>query len=88
MRLDYIKKPVKVQAVQFTGNNYDEICDFVGETLDMQTDSQNNIVGIYMYTLEGRMIADIDDYIIKYVGGGVTLCNPEIFNMIYELASN
>lgn len=88
MILDYIKKPDKIQAVQFTGNNYDEICDFVGETLDMQTDSQNNIDSIFIFTFEGRLIAKIGDYIIKYVGGGVTLCNPEIFNMMYELASN
>ena len=88
MILDYIKKPVKIQAVQFTGNNYDEICDFVGETLDTQTNSQNDIVSIFMYTLEDRMIADIGDYVIKYAEGGVTFCKPNMFNMMYELASN
>lgn len=99
MRLDYIKKPVIVQAVQFTGNNYDEICDFVGETLDTQTDSQNNIVSIFMYTRKKRMIANIGDYVIKYTEGGsdyvikytevgILFCEPNRFNMMYELASN
>ena len=93
MILDYIKKNLmkkEIQAVQFTGNNYDEICDFVGETLDTQTDSQNNIVSIFMYTLKrkNRMIANIGDYVIKYTEGGILVCEPNRFNMMYELASN
>ena len=88
MILDYIKRPVKIQALQFTGNNYDEVCEFVGETLDTLVNSQNNIVSIFMYTLEGRKIANIGDYVIKYVEGGVSFCKPNIFNMTYEVASN
>ena len=26
----FVKKPVKVQAVQWTGDNYEEISDFIG----------------------------------------------------------
>lgn len=26
----FVKKPVKVQAVQWTGDNYEEIADFIG----------------------------------------------------------
>lgn len=26
----FVKKPVKVQAVQWTGDNYEELADFVG----------------------------------------------------------
>lgn len=26
----FVKKPVKIQAVQWTGENYDEIRDFIG----------------------------------------------------------
>ena len=88
MILDYVKRPVKIQALQFTGNNYDEVCDFIGETLDTLVNSQNNIVSIFIYTLEGRKIANIGDYVIKDVEGGVSFCKPNIFNMTYEVESN
>ena len=78
----YRKKPVVIEAVQWTGENIEEILDFVG--LD----------GIYDYlrksleiaTLEGDMKASMGDFIVKGVNGEFYPCKPDIFEKTYEVA--
>ena len=40
---------------------------------------------MYIDTLEGKMKADIGDWIITGVDGEQYPCKPEIFNKIYEI---
>lgn len=40
---------------------------------------------LFIDTLEGRMKADVGDYIIKGIKGEFYPCKPEIFEESYEL---
>lgn len=74
----YRKKPVEIQAIQWTGENIDEIRNFIGE---MDRDEQNRVS---ISTLEGVMKADVNDWIIRGVKGEFYPCKPHIFDVTYE----
>lgn len=74
----YRKKPVEVDAVQWTGNNVDEIEEF--GSLDVWFNENE----LYVITLEGTMKASVGDYIIKGVHGEFYPCKPDIFAKTYE----
>jgi hypothetical protein len=76
----YRKKPVVIQAVQWTGQNIHSLNDFMGDTLIYE--NQN----VYINTLEGKMHASVNDYIIRGVQGEFYACKPDIFEMTYEVA--
>lgn len=77
----YRKKPVEIEAVQWTGSNVDEIKEFVGKALDF-----GYIDGSFkIATLEGTMTASRGDFIIKGVQGEFYPCKPDIFEQTYEL---
>lgn len=75
----FVKKPVVVEAIQFTGFNFDEIESFVGG--DYGKDAEGNHV---IATLEGAMRVSIKDFIIKGVKGEFYPCKPDIFKATYE----
>lgn len=74
----YRKKPVAIEAIQFTGGNINEVSIFVGYA---DIDAQGNFV---IDTLEGAMRASVGDYIIKGVQGEFYPCKPDIFEQTYE----
>lgn len=82
----YEKKPVVIEAIEFTRKNIDEIQKFtIGKAF-------NFIIERGMYskcfcsieTLEGIVIAIEGDYIIKGTAGEIYPCKPAIFNDIYK----
>jgi hypothetical protein len=76
----YIKKPVVIDAIQWDGDNFNEIVhNFVGILCGQIHDNKLGIL-----TLEGDMTADIGDWIIRGVKGEFYLCKPDIFEMTYE----
>ncbi len=75
------KKPVEIEAVQFTGHNDDEIASFVGEN---GSDPREFGPSWYIYTLEGVMRAEVGDWIIRGVKGEFYPCKPDIFEATYE----
>lgn len=93
MAQQYRKKPVVIEAVQFTNTNSTEIDAFVGSTLkryyknDMPDDS-TPIDGLRIPTLEGNMLASIGDYIIKGVRGEFYPCKPDIFEATYDIVND
>lgn len=74
----YRKKPVTIEAVQWTGFNISEICNFAGMS-HLFVEGQ-----LYIQTLEGVHHASIGDYIIKGVYGEFYPCKPDIFKETYE----
>ena len=80
----YKKKPVIVEAVQWTGDNEFEIAKFM-EDLPEATFIYDNRPYILIPTLEGEMRCDLKDYIIKGVQGEFYPCKPDIFGQTYEL---
>lgn len=75
----YRKKPVVIEAVQFTGNNVDEILEFAKDSFNNPSTSE-----IVIPTLEGNMMVSIGDYVIKGVNGKFYPCKPDIFDKTYE----
>ncbi|WP_075209072.1 hypothetical protein [Cytobacillus solani] len=77
----YRKKSVVIEAIKTEcGKPMKEIIDFVGhENLDLNTNCEAVI-----RTLEGDMIINPGDYIVKGVTGGFYLCKPDFFEATYE----
>lgn len=76
----YRKRPVEIEAVQFTGYNYQEIKEFAGDSYRL-----NRInASIYIHTLEGDMLVTPTDYVIKGVKGEFYPCKADIFLETYE----
>ena len=74
----YRKKPVTIEAIQWNGENLSEIDEFT------ESKVKNHESVLIIPTLEGRMKADIGDYIIKGVNGEFYPCKPDIFAKTYE----
>ena len=90
----YRKKPIEIEAIQYTGCNELEIADFmrvsiyelytrVDVVLRADGDYRKNS-HIYINTPEGVMTANYGDYIIKGVKGEFYPCKPDIFDETYE----
>lgn len=77
----FVKKPVKVQAVQWTGANYKEIADFVGHIRFTYSLDKYSVI---IETLEGDHYARKGDWIIRGVNGEFYPCKPDIFEKTYE----
>jgi len=75
------KKPVEVGAVRFTGRNQDEIREWCPAVFY----TYRNLDAIGIETLEGDMIANAGDYIIKGVNGEFYPCKPDIFQKTYDV---
>lgn len=80
--MKFRKKPVEIEAIQWTGNNFIEIDEFI--TVVHETFPSQGI--IYIPTLEGLMKASLLDWIIKGVNGEFYPCKPDIFEKTYEVA--
>jgi hypothetical protein len=89
----YRKKPVTIEALQWTGNNHRQMFNFLGgEDTDYMTASGTNFYidwskvegGLVIKTLEGEHIASIGDWIIKGVKGEFYPYKPDVFEMTYE----
>ena len=91
--MKFRKKPVVIEAMEWLGDNLREIIDFTGlhpsahkwtwEEYEavVQTD------GLKIFTLEGVMMADKGDWIIKGIKGEFYPCKPDIFKATYEAVS-
>ena len=74
----YRKKPVVIEAVQWTGTNGREVARFIGAT------DYGDPIAIEIRTLEGVMTVSKGDYVIKGVKGEFYPCKPDIFAQTYE----
>jgi len=80
------KKPVVIEAIQWTGN-LDDLPRIIMElsVTDarlMATDGKH----LDIKTLEGVMTAGVGDWIIRGVKGEIYPCKPDIFEATYEAA--
>ncbi len=75
----YRKKPVVIEAIQWTGLNDEEMIEFINN--DEWSISDPFII---IKTLEGDMKASEGDWIIKGVNGEFYPCKPDIFEKTYE----
>jgi hypothetical protein len=93
------KLPVEIQAIQWTGSNIGDVRAFMRtgpaptepvhvNTLSagMHFTNADDLVGIQ--TLEGLVVASLDDWIIRGVKGEFYPRKPDIFVATYEPVSS
>lgn len=89
----YVKKPIVIEAIQLTWENWSIICDFVGvgKLSDGKPEGHQNgeKIGLDIPTNEGIMHANENDYIIKepFPTNDRLFypCKSDIFKATYEL---
>ena len=76
--MKYRTKPCEIEAIQWTGENIMQIREFAHPNVRYQK-------YLFIDTLEGRMRADVGDYILKGLRGEFYPCKPDVFEKKYEL---
>lgn len=87
------KKPVEVEVrkLESTDESIKEAMRFltgknpVGLTGQLRIENIILDGGILIETLEGDMLAEFDDYIIKGVNGEFYPCKPDVFHKTYDI---
>lgn len=77
--MKYIKKPIVVEAFQWT---FDEVPEWW--TARKDTLIEVHTATALIPTLEGLMRASPGDYIIQGIKGEIYPCKPDIFHLTYE----
>ena len=77
----YKKKPVVIEAIQWTGDNAEEIIAYGNNSITRSVFDEESL---WIGTLEGVMVASKGDFIIKGVRGEFYPCKPDIFWQTYE----
>jgi hypothetical protein len=86
--MKFRKKPVVVDAMQFTGNNGDDVVEWakslgaVGAVCWGSPDLEDVLI---ISTLEGTMHASPGDWIIRGTSGEFYPCKDAIFQETYDL---
>jgi hypothetical protein len=83
--MKFRKKPVIIEAVQLTWDNWDEMCVFAevpnkakGIDIDLPK------IAMVIFTPDGTVKAEENDWIIRSVKGKLYPCKPDIFEKTYE----
>lgn len=85
--MKFRKRPVEIEAMQFTGENGGEIIAFTDGAARLESAACHGDGPPYLVTidtLEGRMCAGRNDWIIRGVQGEFYPCKPDIFEATYE----
>ena len=80
----YRKKPVEIEAIQYTGKNDNEIIKFTNNNAYFEHNFFTGNKVMFIKTLEGNMQVSIGDFVIKGVNGEFYPCKPDIFARTYE----
>lgn len=84
--MKFRKKPVVIEAMQFTGDNCYDVLRFIGRA-NLLLQGLNELKQTdcpIIHTLEGDMRTTPGDWIIKGVRGEFYPCKPDIFEATYE----
>jgi len=76
----YVKKPISIEAIQWTGDNFEEIQKFMCEHHVIKT-AHNELI---IPTLEGDMRAPVESWIIRGAMGEYYPCRNDVFEETYE----
>ena len=79
--MKYRKKPIVIDAILWNGRNVWEVIEFIDNETFYEFSEQDTLS---IDTLEGRMMVNEGDYIIKGVNGEFYPCKPDIFEKTYE----
>lgn len=80
----YRKKPIIIEAEQFTEKTKDRVFNFVTCNKSADFDTVGKSI-LKIQTLEGVMTASLGDYVIKGISGEFYPCKADIFKTTYDL---
>lgn len=83
------KKPVVIDAMQWTGDNYEELAAWCPDLVELEDAAEGEIgVGTLEDGQRGhaKHVATVGDWIICGVDGEFYACKPDIFIKTYDLA--
>lgn len=85
----YRKRPVVIEAVRLSPGNYNYVAEWCGARITNTISEEKQPFGsvkvaLEIRTLEGRMIANFGDWVIKGVKGEFYPCKDDIFKATYE----
>ena len=79
----YVKKSIPVSALQWTGDNLEEIKAFCTDS-NGQEKCFTNHSDLWIHTREGQLKAVFGDYIMKGIEGEFYPCGEQIFLKTYD----
>ena len=79
----YVKKPIPISALQWTGDNLEEIKSFCTDENEKEKCFTNN-KDLWIYTMEGQLMAKVGDFIIRGIAGEFYPCEQDIFRKSYD----
>ena len=85
--MKFRKKPVVIDAWQFTKKNFKEGVPLefrIYGVVNLFSQYAGDVIGGEIKTLEGIMTITENDWIIKGINGEVYPCKPDIFEKTYE----
>jgi len=78
----YIKKPIPIRAIQYTGDNREEILEFTrGQAIFKDINGMKELV---IHTLEGDMIAVPGSFVAEGPKGEMYPIRGDIFKETYD----
>lgn len=77
------KKPVVIEAMQFTDDNKNQVFNWITCNVAPAWDANGN-PAMKIQTLEGDMLAQLGDWVIKGVKGEFYPCKADVFAATYE----
>lgn len=82
----YIKKPAKISAIEWTGDNFDEVKAFAGANalIDHVMNGSQNKKVLKIRTELGIVNAEKGDFIIQGTHGDFYPCKADIFKDVYQ----
>lgn len=75
----YRKKEIIVEAIQYTGDNHEEVNEFAWQNLSKSIDNK-----LIIPTLEGDMFASPGDYIIRGIHAELYPIKEQLFFKTYD----
>lgn len=78
--MKYRRKPVVIDAIQWTGDNYAEIFEFTEGKAYLSSSHSSTLV---LYP-ESDVKVEKGSYIIRIAHGAYSICEEDIFNKTYE----
>lgn len=76
------KRPVVVEAIQWTGTNRDAVAAFLGDVLEFDDADGRDLVAVA--TLEGVMRAEPGDWLVRGIAGEFYPCDRAIFSQTFD----
>jgi hypothetical protein len=81
----YLKKPVVVEAMRFTGENYIAIGKFIGNAnATLILDGSGQIKSLTIKTPKGQIDCPPGHYLIRGVKDELNTYDPEVFNLNHD----